>query len=308
MSCRATAHCRGRRVSWSVRFVAAAGLFLLPRAADAQRERLVVRLDAFGATGITAPQGATAPDDYTQRSLHVQAAHRLLRDGGNTMLLLGVQYRGARVRLPTLPTPGNEDGVVDLAVAVADLGVFRTLNDRHTLIAVLRPGAYGTVKDVGQLRVEGAVFVDRIVSPRTTVGAGLSYASSFGRVLPIPVVHVVARPRRQLLVDALLPSRADLWWLPRKGLDLGLGAALTGAQYGLPDNLRVVDGADALWLANATIGPQLRWTPGGGKVQVTADAGATVLRRLIYARGGEEVADLAPGNVVFGRAGVQWLF
>jgi hypothetical protein len=70
----------------------------------------------------------------------------------------------------------------------------------------------------------------------------------------------------------------------------------------------VVDGADALWLANATVGPQLRWTPRGGKLQITADGGATMLRRLIHARGGEEVADLAPGNVLFGRAGMQWLF
>lgn len=299
---------RGHGTSRTARLLAVAGLVSLPTVAEAQRERLVVRLDAFGGTGITAPAGTAAPDDYTQRSLHAQAAHRLLLDGGNTMLLLGAQYRGATVQLPTLPTPGNEDGTVDLVVATADLGMFRTLNDRHTLIAVLRPGSFGTLKDAGQLRVEGAVFVDRIVSSRATVGAGLSYASSFGRVLPIPVVHVVARPRRQLLVDALLPSRADVWWLPRKGLDLGVGAALTGAQYGLPDNLRVVDGADALWLANATVGPQLRWTPRGGKLQVTADGGATVLRRLIYARGGDEIADLAPGNVLFGRAGMQWLF
>jgi hypothetical protein len=70
----------------------------------------------------------------------------------------------------------------------------------------------------------------------------------------------------------------------------------------------VVTGADALWLANATVGPQLRWNPGNGKWPFTADGGSTVLRQLRYARGGDELADLAPGKVWFGRAGVQWLF
>jgi hypothetical protein len=276
--------------------------------AEAQRERAVVRVESFGGTTVSAPTGTRSPDDMTQRSLQLQLSHRLVRDGGQTILFGGAQYRGTRLALPTRPTAGTDDGTVDLVVAGAELGLVRRLDPRHTLVSVLRPSAFGTSADAGQLRVEGAVFVDRILSARTVVGAGMSYASNFGRVLPIPVLHVVTQPSATVRIDALLPSRADLWWMPRKGLDLGIGAALTGAQYGLPDNLQVVTGADALWLANATVGPQLRWTPGNAKWQLTADAGSTVLRRLRYARGGDELADLAPGNVWFGRAGLLWLF
>lgn len=295
---------------------AALACLTLPSAAHAQRERLVVRVDAFGGTAITRPPNAIPPAEFTQQSVQLQAAHRVLLDGGNTMLLIGAQYRGVRVALPAaMPAsspvipPAISEASTDLHVAAADLWLLRTLDDRHTLVTVLRPGLYGDLDDAGaQFRTEGALFVDRILSPRTTVGVGLSYGSNFGRVLPIPVVHVVARPRRRLLVDALLPARADLWWMPRKGLDLGVGAGLVGAQYGLARPNQVVAGADALWLANATVGPQLRWAPQGGKLQLTADGGATVIRRLRYARGGTELADLAPGNVLFGRAGVQWLF
>ena len=283
-------------------------LLALPAPAMAQRERLVVRVDAFGGTGISAPARTTAPAEFTQQSLQLQAAHRVLLHGGNTMLLLGAQYRGVRATLPT-PAGSAAGATTDLHVAAADLWLLRTLDDRHTLVTVLRPGLYGDLGDVGaQWRTEGALFVDRILSPRTTVGVGLSYGSNFGRVLPIPVVHVVARPRRRLLLDALLPARADLWWMPRKGLDLGVGAGLVGAQYAVAGANRLLAGADALGLANATIGPQLRWAPQGGKLQLTADGGATVIRRLRYARGGTDLADLAPGNVLFGRAGVQWLF
>jgi len=291
-----------------VRLALTAALLALPPTAQGQRERAALRLESLGGTTITAPAGTQALGDATQRVLQVQAAHRLVRDGGTTIVTIGGLFRSVRLALPTQSTIASEDGTVDLVMATAELGLVRRLNQRHTLVSVLRPGAFGTPADAGQLRVEGAVFVDRILSARTVVGAGMSYASNFGRVLPIPVLHLVTQPSATLRVDALLPSRADLWWMPRQGLDLGVGAALTGAQYGLADNLQVVTGADALWLANATVGPQLRWNPGNGKWQFTADGGSTFLRQLRYARGGDELADLAPGNVWFGRAGVQWLF
>lgn len=274
--------------------------------AAAQRERAVVRVETFGETSIDAPAGTTAAESFGQSAFQVQLTERALLDGGNTMLLIGGVFRRVSVDLPA--TGGAAPDATTLDVATADLWLARTLDDTRTLFVVLRPGIYGDGRDAGsQVRVEGAVFIDKIRSPRTTVGLGLSLGSNFGRVLAVPVVHVVARPKRQLLVDALLPARADLWWLPRRGLDIGLGVALTGAQYALSDENRV-DTADRLQLANATFGPQIRWSPRGGKLQLTGDIGTTVLRRAIYARGSDEVADLAPGNVAYARLGLQWLF
>lgn len=280
---------------------------LAPRPVAAQRERVIVRVETFGSTTATAPAGTTAAEEFTQGALQLQATQRVLLDGGNTMLLVGGVFRQVMVSLPRMGA-GPAPEPTALNVATADLWLARTLDDSRTLFVVLRPGLYGDGDDAGaQLRVEGAVFIDKIRSPRTTVGFGLSLASGFGRLLPVPVVHIVARPKRQLLIDALLPARADLWWMPRRGLDIGFGAALVGAQYGLSEERRV-DTADRLWLANATVGPQLRWSPRGGKLQITADVGATVLRRVVFARGSREVADLAPGNVGYARLGAQWLF
>lgn len=274
--------------------------------AHAQRERVIVRAESFGSTSIDVPAGTSAASDFGFSALQAQLSHRVLLDGGNTMVLVGGLFRRVQADLPAAGATAPAATALD--VATADLWVARTLSDTRTLFVVLRPGLYGDGRDAAnQLRVEGAVFVDKIRSPRTTVGLGLSLSSNFGRVLPVPVVHVVARPKRQVLVDALLPARADVWWLPRRGLDIGFGAALTGAQYALSDETRIGT-SDRLQLANATIGPQLRWSPGGGKLQVTADAGTTVLRRAIFTRGTDEVADLAPGNVAFARLGLQWLF
>lgn len=286
--------------------IALAALSLLAAPLAAQRERAVVRVETFGATSITAPLGTSAAESYVQSSLQLQVSQRALFDDGNTMLLVGGLWRRVTVDLPTTGLLASDPTTLD--VATADLWLARTLDDTRTLFVVLRPGLYGDGQDVGsQLRVEGAVFVDKIRSPRTTLGLGLSLGSNFGRLLAVPVLHVVARPQRQILVDALLPARADVWWLPRRGLDIGFGAALTGAQYALAEENRIGT-ADRLQLANATVGPQIRWSPLGGKFQVTGDVGATVMRRAIYARGSDTVNDLRPGNVAYARLGLQWLF
>lgn len=282
-----------------------------PTTAHAQRERLVVRAEVLAPTAFSAPvtDDVVFPNETGLRAVQVNLAERVIAgESGSTLLLLGGQWRGVRADLPRLAAAGASTDPTTLHVLTADLWMLRTLDDRHTLVTVLRPGLYGDLGAPGeQFRLEGVAFVDRIVSDRATVGLGLSYASSFGEVLAVPVLHIVARPYRQVLVDALLPARLDVWWLPRRGLDIGVGAALTGAQYGLDGETRV-GGADALQVANATVGPQIRWTPSGSKWQFTADAGTTVLRRLRYADGGNVVADLAPGNVPYVRAGVQWLF
>jgi hypothetical protein len=277
-------------------------LAVVARPLQAQREALVVRAEQFGGTSITSASRTTSRS--AQQGVSVNAAKRVLLQDGNLMLLLGAQYRGVSVDLPT-----NSDASTGVHVLAADLWMLKTLNDAHSLVVVLRPGVYGDLRDVGsQVRLEGAAFVDRVFSPRTTVGVGLSYASAFGEVLAIPVLHVLARPARQVLVDALLPARADVWWLPRKGLDVGVNVSLNGAQYGLSSDTRPSADVNTLQLSNATVGPQVRWTPARSKWQLTADGGITVLRRLRYAADDDVRTDLAPGNVPFVRLGVQRLF
>jgi hypothetical protein len=299
------------RSSFLLGVLLAAGV-LTPRRADAQRERLVVRLDQLGATSVAQPAGTVVPAQFDQQALQVTLSHRLVRDQGSAIVILGGQWRAVRQPLPRRAaavggsTTETTEGTTTLHTATADLMLLRTVGERHTIVGVLRPGFYGNA-----LRVEGAAFVDRIVSPRTTIGAGLSYASTFGQLLPIPVVHVVSRASRRVLVDALLPARADVWYMPRKGLDVGVNASLAGALYGLTDSqarAQGVTGASAVGMANATVGPQVRWTPRGGKWQLSTDAGTTVLRRAEYVRNGRIVADLAPGNVPYVRLGVQRLF
>lgn len=291
-------------------FVCVAPLLLafgMPSRLHAQRERLVARVEQLGATGVTLPSGAVSNGLLTQQAVQITLSQRLVRGGGNSVWLLGGQWRGVRASLPSARSAGTSGSAsandyTTLHTATAELMLLRTTSEKNTVVALLRPGMYGNT-----FRVEGAAFVDRIVSPRTTVGAGLSYGSTFGRLLPVPVVHVISRASRRVLVDALLPARADVWYMPRRGLDVGVNASLAGALYGV-GTAQQINGARSLGLANATVGPQLRWSPKGGKWQFTGDAGMTILRRAEYARDGRVVADLNPGNVPYARVGLQRLF
>lgn len=283
----------------------------------AQREQLSLRVEQFGRADAQTTPGVFPRDFLDTRQVTLTAAHRSVRGAeGNTVLVNGIFYRRTDLRTPRIP--GRDP---TLHALYYDLLVLRTLDDKHTLAVAVRPGLFGNLDgELGrQFRVEGATFVDRIMTPRTTIGLGLSYTSNFGRVLPVPVLHVVHRRGRKVLIDGLLPSRLDVWYFPRKGIELGLNAQLSGFQYHFSENVTFPLGGDSgggasvvslqapqIQLANATIGPQLRWNA-AGKWYLSADAGATVVRRFTFGVGrGERAVD--PANAAFARVGVQRMF
>jgi hypothetical protein len=289
----------------------------------AQREQLSLRFERFGRADATTLPGDFERDFFDTEQLTLTAAHRsVLGAEGNTILVNGTFYRRSSIRSSRFP---GRDPV--LHAAYYDLLVLRTLDDRHTLALAVRPGYFGNLHGEisRRLRVEGAAFVDRIVTPRTTLGVGLSYTSNFGRLLPVPVVHVVHRRGRKVLIDGLLPSRLDVWYFPRKGLELGLNTQLSGFQYYVSEDVTIPlsgavvgsstnsanpapgrETAPQLQLANATIGPQLRWNA-VGKWYLSAEAGTTIVRRYTFGIGSNEQA-VQPTNTAYARLGVQRMF
>jgi hypothetical protein len=302
---------------------AAAACALVASPASAQREQLSIRAEQFGRADAQTTPGGFPRDFFETQQLTLTAALRSIRGTeGNTVLINGIFYR--RTSLRTSRIPGGDPM---LHAVYYDFLALRTLDDRHTLAVALRPGLFGNLEgEIGQqFRVEGATFIDRIVTPRTTLGVGLSYTSNFGRVLPVPVVHLVHRRGRKVLIDGLLPSRFDVWYFPRKGIELGLNAQLSGFQYYYSENITIPLGAGLggvrastrggesasveapqIQLANATIGPQLRWNA-IGKFYVSAEAGTTIVRRYTFGTGNDERA-INPGRATFARLGVQRMF
>jgi hypothetical protein len=300
------------RASRLIHLLPVFGAVIVAQPVSAQREQLSLRVEQFGESDVLSRVGLPDRASFDLRQTTLTAAHRsILGTDGNTVLVNGVFYRRSDL--------GGELGDQTLHALYYDFLALRTLNDRHTLAVAVRPGLFGNLdEELGQqFRVEGAVFVDRIITPRTTIGLGASYTSNFGRVIPVPVLHIVHRRGRKVLIDGLLPSRLDIWYFPRKGVELGLNTQLSGFQYYVGAELRpqpavpppgaaVSFRTPEIQLANATIGPQLRWNA-FEKWYLSADAGATVLRRYTFGLGSREFA-LEPSNAWFARVGLQRMF
>ena len=292
----------------------------------AQREQAGIRVETFGGAPLglvqtcrpsAACQNPTPSGEATATIANVGwGTRRFVGKEGNTVVYNGFLYRYARVGLPepsrTVVLGGSDalvPGTRDLHMLTYDFMLLRSLSERTSLVVVARPGLFSDLRnvDLSHFRPEGIVFADRVVSEKTTLGLGVAYTSNFGRALPVPVLHVVHVASPKVLVDGLLPARLDVWYYPRKGLELGLNASLNGAQYRVGADDTPL-GASTFQLAHATVGPVLRYNV-GGKWYASLEAGTSVLRRLRFTTAGAtDRYDPDPANRPFVRVGAQLMY
>lgn len=286
----------------------------------AQRDAWAVRYEAYGSgtvgtpwTPPGAPPATLADSSVTARQLTVQGAIRRIYGRDQEVLVIhGLVARATTVGLPLPNATGPGARTRDTRSLYAlqyDFWWLNSVSERTTIGVIARPGIFTDGVQVGldHVRFEGAAFVDRIVSDRTTLGVGLAYGSNFGVAVPVPVLHVVHRRGTKFLLDGFIPQRVTAWWYPRKGLDVGLEAQLFGAQYRLGDPATQPRRAGQFQYANGTIGPVLRWTA-FGKTALSLEGGMTFIRRFNFARfatgPGEAVVGYGPGNAPWVRAGL----
>lgn len=279
-----------------------------------------MRYEAYGSGSVGrpwtppgAPRATLGDSGVTAQQVMVQGAIRRIYGRDQQVLVIhGLLARATSLGVPLPDASGPGAVIRDVRALYAvqyDFWWLNSVSDRTTVGVIARPGIFTDGVDVGldHFRVEGAAFVDRIVSDRTTLGIGLAYGSNFGVAIPVPVLHVVHRRGTRFLLDGFVPQRLTAWWYPRKGLDVGLEAQLFGAQYRLGDPAEQPRRAGQVQFANGTIGPVVRWTV-FGKTAVSLEGGMTFVRRLNFARfatgPGEAVVGYGPGNAPWVRAGV----
>lgn len=291
----------------------------------AQREQWAGRWEAYGRGATTTPWTpagapvATMPDSgVTAQQVTLQGGlRRVYGKDQNLMVLHGFVARATRLGLPiplgAVPGQNIARNTLDLYALQYDFWWLNTISDVTTLGVIARPGIFTNGQNIGldHFRLEGAVFMDRVMSDNTTLGVGVAYGSNFGVAVPVPVLHLVHRRGSKVLIDGFLPQRLTAWWFPRKGLDLGLEAQLFGAQYRLGDPAAQPRNAGQFQFANGTLGPVLRWNL-FGKTYLNAEAGTTVLRRFNFARfatgPGEAVVGYGPGNAPYVKLGLVSLY
>jgi hypothetical protein len=201
--------------------------------------------------------------------------------------------------------PSGFGAVPALSFLSAAITYAHSVSDSHTLVASFRPGIFADLSSFsgGAFRPEGFFLWDYQSTPELTVGLGIARGSNFGRVLIVPVVHLLWTSESWLL-DVFAPAKAEIWYLPNPQWEFGFTAALSGSQYSSVDATR---GFDTVRLAGLFLGPAARYRI-FDKGFVSLEAGVDTLRRLEFVSNETLVADLAPGTQVFMRAGFQWRY
>ncbi len=287
----------------------------------AQREQLGFRVEQFGTARVSNP---SSPLLSQQAQVGAQQAHlnfnfrTILGEEGETVLYNGFQYRFLRSTFSQVVFPLPASGLYpypstrDYHFLFYDFLVLHSLSDAYTLVATLRPGIFSDFKNISRdhFRLECAFFIDRQMSESLTLGLGIARSSNFGRVLLLPIVHVLYFGGSTFMLDILLPSRAELWFYPTKSLEAGVNVSLSGSQYAIGEANPL--SANQFGFANATVSPIVRYNV-FSKLYLSAELGYTFVRRVELVNNRLEgearfVQQFNPNNIWLLRFGVQVVY
>lgn len=288
----------------------------------AQREQAGLRLEQFGSATLSnslVPQEDRARVSAQQAHLNV-SYRSIIGEEGETIITNGFQYRFLRAMFDDVIFPQTGNLTVTYPYPRAheyhflfyDFLVLHSLSDAYTLVATLRPGIFSDMKNITRehFRLEGAFFVDKQMSDNFTMGLGIARSSNFGRVLLLPILHVLYFGGSSFMLDVLLPSRAELWFYPSKSIETGVTVSLSGSQYavGEPNPLS----ANQFGFANATVSPIIRYNL-VSKLYLSTELGYAFVRRVELVNNRLEgnarfVQQFNPNNIWFLRFGVQMMY
>jgi len=219
---------------------------------------------------------------------------------GNRLLQAGLQLRRTEL-------PGELRGLPDdVWMIVPQANYLHTIDENYSLIANLRFGVFSDMERIGgrDLRAEGAVVVDRVIRDNLTLGLGVGRVSNFGRLMHIPLVHIIWSINEFWLLDAMLPGKLDLSYLASSTWEFALSFNITGARYSIESEERKIDG---LGVGQMNLGPQVRYQV-APQVYVTAESGLAFARRLSLLDENTVIRKLEPNNEVYLRLGLQYRF
>lgn len=268
-------------------------LFLLPAVLQAQREQIVLRSE-FSPSVSLADYDGYSGEVQTFSQVVSFAKRSILDKKGTAVLTSTLSYRYTDLqysvepvaRIQPVPSPFP---VLDYRDQIAQDGIqlhqfqasflyMKILNRKWMLYALGRPSMMTDLDDVdGQdFRFEAAVFTEYGFSRKFRAGLGISRSSAFGRVLWVPLARILYRPARKVLIDGILPSRLDAWYIPSKQWELGFGLSLVGGQYSINEDNPL--GGNQFGWANGLAAFQVKRLL-KGKWYAQVDAGVSLIPR-----------------------------
>ncbi len=223
----------------------------------------------------------------------------ILDSEGLTMLQGGLQVR--RTELPSGFIENEE-----LWMVVPQFNLLHSLSDNYSMILNFRYGAFGDLEDINgrTLRAEGAVIIDRYLSDSLTLGLGFARGTNFGKIVNIPVVHILWMISDKWMLDAILPSRLDLIYFPNSKAEVGLAFSIVGSRYTIESDERKID---SIGVGQMDLGPFFRYQilP---QTYLSVESGVAFGRRLSLMDVNTEITEFSPENEAYFKTGIQYRF
>ncbi|MCS7013362.1 MAG: DUF6268 family outer membrane beta-barrel protein [Chloroherpetonaceae bacterium] len=300
-------------LTFSLCFVISAPLY-------AQREQLGIRYEQFGVVNLDRAEPSLAGNSFSASALSLNASFKVFLDKrGASSLTVGAQYRFVSIAQSINVRPSNNPGPSVPAPREAhllylDLVWQQRLSTDFTLLVAARPGIFSDFRNIvfDHTRLEGAAFVDWRLSDELTLGLGASRTSNFGRVLIVPILHIIYFGGELFMIDAIIPRNLDFIFYPSKEWEIGLSILLNGSEYRVGDAALNNLNMNQFGFANLTVGPIVRYQF-LEKTYLSLEGGYTVLRRTEladYRLSGDArfLVQFNPANTWFIRAGFQVMY
>jgi hypothetical protein len=140
------------------------------------------------------------------------------------------------------------------------------------------------------MKYTAMIIAERQMNDKLGLGLGAAFTTSFGSLLPLPIITLRWDDGKSWSANAFLPSSFDIWYRTSDEFRFGLSAAAEGQQYHtaiLPnaskrDNLQ-------LQYISADVGPAVRWSP-LSSLALTLRSGVT-FQSLLFFDGTDEIKD-----------------
>ncbi len=284
----------------------------------AQREQIGIRYEQFGAANLDKAEPAfLSGNALSAFAITANASFKVFLDKrGASSLTLGAQYRYVRLGqdIAVSSSPPVIFAPREAHFVFLDLVWQQRLSTDFTLFVAARPGVFSDFRDVvfDHARLEGAAFVDWRISDELTLGLGAARTSNFGRVLIVPIAHVIYFGGESFMIDAIIPRNLDFIFYPSKEWELGVSFLLNGSEYRVGDAALNSLNMNQFGFANLTAGPIIRYQF-LEKTYLSLEGGYTLLRRTELADNrlsgdARFLRQFNPANTWFFRTGIQLMY
>lgn len=215
----------------------------------------------------------------------------IVADQGRTIVFLQTGYRQRRFGYHDWPD-GISRELNSIHEATVSTTGRRQLSERWALSINLTAQAASDFEKFKltpeDMKYTAMIVAERQMNDELSLGLGAAFTTSFGSLLPLPIITVRWDDGESWSASAFLPSSFDIWYRTSDELRFGLSAAAEGQQYhtAILPNASKSDNLQLQYIS-ATIGPAVRWSP-LSSLALTLRGGVT-FQSLLFFDGTDEI-------------------